>query len=105
MVTVAGEEFSDSVPEGGVISQDPTTGTLFRGDTVDFVVSKGPELVEVPGTKAMGVEAATELLEGLGFVVVTERSDTYLGLGFVLDSDPGSGEDVAKGSTITLFLI
>ncbi|HSO65971.1 MAG TPA: PASTA domain-containing protein, partial [Ornithinibacter sp.] len=104
-VSVTGEEFSDAVPEGYVISQDPTTGTLFRGDTVSFVVSKGPELVEVPGTKAMGVEAATELLEGLGFVVVTERSDTYLGLGFVLDSDPGSGEDVAKGSTITLFLI
>ena len=104
-VSVTGEEFSDSVPEGYVISQEPTTGTLFRGDTVSFVVSRGPELVEVPRTRAMGVEAATELLEGLGFVVVTEESGSYLGLGFVFESDPGQGEDIPKGSTITLFLI
>jgi serine/threonine-protein kinase len=104
-VSVAGEEFSDTVAEGDVISQDPTTGTLFRGDTVSFVVSKGPELVEVPRVRAMGVDAATELLEGLGFEVRTEEADGYLGLGFVFSSDPGQGEDVPKGSTITLFLI
>ena len=50
-----------------MISQDPTTGTLYRGDTVSFSVSLGPELVEVPRVQAMGVEAATDLLEGLGF--------------------------------------
>jgi serine/threonine-protein kinase len=104
-VSVAGEEFSDTVPEGVVISQDPTGGTLFRGDTVSFVVSQGPELVEVPRVRAMGVEAATSLLEGLGFAVETDEADGYLGLGFVFSSDPGSGESVPKGSTITLFLI
>ena len=102
---VASEEFSDTVPEGDVISQDPTTGTLYRGDTVSFVVSQGPELVEVPRVRAMGVEAATELLQGLGFEVVTEEADNYLGLGFVFSSDPDQGEQVPKGSTITLFLI
>ncbi|SFA94933.1 serine/threonine protein kinase [Nocardioides alpinus] len=104
-VSVAGEEYSDTVAEGDVISQDPTTGTLFRGDTVSFVVSLGPELVEVPRVRAMGVDAATELLEGLGFTVETEEADGYLGLGFVFSSDPGQGEEVPKGSTITLFLI
>jgi eukaryotic-like serine/threonine-protein kinase len=104
-VAVAGEEHSDTVAEGDVISQDPTTGTLFRGDTVSFVVSLGPELVEVPRVRAMGVEAATELLQGLGFTVETEESDSYLGLGYVFSSDPASGEEVPKGSTITLFLI
>jgi serine/threonine-protein kinase len=104
-VSVTGEEYSDTVPEGDVISQDPTTGTLFRGDTVSFVVSQGPELVEVPRVRAMGVEAATELLQGLGFEVRTEEADNYLGLGFVFSSDPDQGEQVPKGSTITLFLI
>ena len=104
-VSVAGEEHSDTVAEGDVISQDPPTGTLFRGDTVSFVVSLGPELVEVPQVRAMGVDAATELLEGLGFQVETERSDTYLGLGFVSSSDPDAGEEIPKGSTITLFLV
>ncbi len=104
-VEVTGEEFSDTVGEGDVISQDPTTGTLHKGDTVSFVVSKGPELVEVPRVRAMGVEAATELLQGLGFEVRTEEADNYLGLGFVFSSDPEQGDQVPKGSTITLFLI
>ncbi|WP_374456621.1 Stk1 family PASTA domain-containing Ser/Thr kinase [Nocardioides sp.] len=104
-VSVASEEYSDTVPEGDVISQDPTTGTLYRGDTVSFVVSQGPELVEVPRVRAMGVEAATELLTGLGFEVRTEEADNYLGLGFVFSSDPEQGDQVPKGSTITLFLI
>ncbi|WP_367650176.1 Stk1 family PASTA domain-containing Ser/Thr kinase [Nocardioides sp. zg-1230] len=104
-VSVTGEEYSDSVDEGDVISQDPPEATLFRGDTVSFVVSLGPELVEVPRVQAMGVEAATELLEGLGFVVETEESSTYLGLGYVASSDPGAGDEVPKGSTITLFLV
>ena len=105
VVTVVAEDYSDTVAEGDVISQDPTTGTLFRGDTVSFVVSLGPELVEVPTVRAMGVEAATDLLEGLGFRVETEESDSYLGLGYVFSSDPGSGEQVPQGSTITLILI
>jgi serine/threonine-protein kinase len=104
-VSVAGEEYSDTVPEGYVISQDPTTGTLFRGDTVSFVVSLGPELVEVPQVSRMGVEAATELLEGLGFEVETEEADIYLGLGYVSSSDPSAGDRVPQGSTITLFLV
>jgi serine/threonine-protein kinase len=104
-VSVTGEEYSDTVAEGDVISQDPPEATLFRGDTVSFVVSLGPELVEVPRVQAMGVEAATELLEGLGFVVETEESSTYLGLGYVASSDPGAGDEVPKGSTITLFLV
>ncbi len=104
-VSVTSEEFSDSVPEGSIISQDPATGTLYRGDTVTFVVSKGPELIEVPRIRAMGAEAATDLLEGLGFIVETEEADSYLGLGYVFSSDPDSGDQVPKGTTITLFLI
>ena len=104
-VSVTSEVYSDTVPEGGVISQDPTTGTLYRGDTVSFTVSLGPELVEVPRVEAMGIEAATELLEGLGFEVETKQAQIYLGLGYVSSSDPGEGERVPKGSTITLSVV
>jgi serine/threonine-protein kinase len=99
-------EYSDSVPEGDVISQSPADGTLFRGDSVALVVSRGPELVEVPGGLiASGVEAATEELEALGFEVEVEQADEYIGLGFVFSTDPDSGSMVPKGSTITLNLI
>ena len=99
------EVFDDKVPEGVVISQSPASGTLFKGDTVTLVVSQGPELVEMPRVIAQGAKSAQEKLEALGFKVKTERSGQYLGLGFVLSSNPSAGTKVPKGSTITLFLI
>ncbi|KRF36256.1 Stk1 family PASTA domain-containing Ser/Thr kinase [Nocardioides sp. Soil805] len=105
VVEVTGEEYSDTVDEGDVISQEPTVGPLFKGDTVQLVVSRGPELVEVPRVVAKGVDAATEELEALGFVVEVENSDQYIGVGFVFSSDPSAGTMAPKGSTITLYLI
>ena len=103
---VAGEEYNDDVAAGDVISMDPPAGTtLHRGDSVTFVVSKGPHLVEVPSVRAQGVDAATETLEALGFRVVTEKASGYLGLGYVFSQSPGGGEMVPFGSTITLTLI
>ncbi|MFC6694456.1 Stk1 family PASTA domain-containing Ser/Thr kinase [Nocardioides daphniae] len=99
------EVFDNDVAEGVVISQSPTTGTLYKGDAVKLVVSKGPELVQMPRVIAQGQQAAKERLEALGFTVKIERSGQYIGLGFVLSSDPGAGEMVPKGSTVTLFLI
>ena len=103
---VDSSEFSDTVAEGDVISQDPPGGTtLHRGDDFSLVVSKGPELIEVPSVRAHGVDSATEELEGLGFTVVTEHAPGYLGLGFVFSQSPGGGEMAPRGSTITLDLI
>ena len=103
---VAGEEYSDTIAAGDVISMDPPAGTtLHRGDSVSFVVSKGPHLVEVPSVRAQGVDAATATLEALGFRVVTEKASGYLGLGYVFSQSPGGGEMVPVGSTITLTLI
>ena len=76
---------------------------LHRGDTVSLTVSKGPELVAIPGNlRAMGVEAATQLLEGLGFQVKVEHADLYLGLGYVASSSPSPGSMAPKGSLVIL---
>ncbi|WP_084652973.1 Stk1 family PASTA domain-containing Ser/Thr kinase [Nocardioides insulae] len=100
------EEYSDDVPQGQVISQQPQGGTLHRGDTVQLVVSQGPELVEVPGGLiASGVDDATEKLEDAGFEVKVEESPTYVGLKYVIRVDPGSGTEIPKGSTVTLYLV
>jgi beta-lactam-binding protein with PASTA domain/serine/threonine protein kinase len=98
-------EYSDDVDEGDVISQDPSKGEVFRGDTVTLVVSKGPELVEIPRLRAMGVDAARQRLEDLGFKVKEKHAEMYLGLGYVSSVDPGEGESAPKGSTVTLYLV
>jgi serine/threonine protein kinase/beta-lactam-binding protein with PASTA domain len=98
-------ENSDSVAEGDVVAQSPDSGTLFRGDTVELVVSKGPVMVEVPSVRGVGVAEATERLEDAGFEVRTEHSEVYVGLEFVVKSDPAQGTMAPQGSTITLYLV
>jgi len=96
---------SDSVPKGEVISQSPDSGTLFRDQTVELVGSKGPVMVEVPRVTGMGVEDATNTLEAAGFQVHTAQSKLYVGLGYVVDTDPKHGEMAPQGSVIVIFLV
>jgi serine/threonine-protein kinase len=98
-------ENSDTVPEGTVISQTPSSGTLFRGEAVELVVSKGPVLVEVPPVRGVGVQDAIDRLEAAGFQVQTVQSDVYVGLEFVVKSDPPQGTMAPQGSTVTLYLV
>jgi serine/threonine-protein kinase len=99
------EEYSDTVDEGDVISQDPETGEVFKDDTISFVVSKGPELVTIPRLRAMGVEAAKRTLKEAGFEVKVKHSELYLGLGYVSSVKPGEGEKAPRGSTVTIYLV
>jgi serine/threonine-protein kinase len=99
------EENSDSVAEGKVITQTPSSGTLFRGDVVTLNVSKGPVLVEIPDLTAQGVAEATATLQDLGFVVQSQPGPGYLGLGFVQSAEPGFGTKAPKGSTVVLYLV
>jgi serine/threonine-protein kinase len=105
VVKVAGEEYSDDVAEGNVISQSPTSGTLHRGEVVSFVVSKGPEMIEVPDVRASGESSARKELTDAGFEVEVERDRGYLGLGLVFRTDPSGGTMLARGSTVTIYLI
>ncbi len=98
------EEFSDSVPAGTVISQAPADGTLFRADAVALVVSKGPPLVEVPAVRGTQVEEATRVLREAGLEVEVRRLVPN-GFGTVLSSDPAAGEQVPKGSTVTINVV
>lgn len=103
--TTEREEYSDSVPAGHVISQTPARGTLFKGDTVSFVVSRGPDLVEVPDVYLFGVDAAEQAMRDAGFEVEFQDAPGGFGLGYVTRSDPEFGSQVARGSTITLFVV
>jgi serine/threonine-protein kinase len=105
-VDTSHQVYSDSVPEGHVVSQDPVGKVLHRGDTVSLTVSKGPELVQIPGDlRAEGVQAATDELTALGFKVKVVHSRIYLGLGYVAGSNPSPGSMARKGSTVILQIV
>ncbi|MEO7420890.1 MAG: Stk1 family PASTA domain-containing Ser/Thr kinase [Ornithinibacter sp.] len=94
---------SDTVAKGNVISQSPGEGTLFKGDKVTLVISKGPVLVDVPNVVGQQVDQARTSLEGLGFTVEVRKA---LGgfFGTVRLQDPAGGQ-APKGSTITLTIV
>ena len=102
-VDASAAENSDTVPKGSVVSQDPRDGTLFRGDTVRLVVSKGPVLVEVPNVVGQQLDEARRTLEGAGFAVEVRRA---LGgfFGTVRLQEPAGGK-VPKGSTVTVTIV
>jgi serine/threonine-protein kinase len=98
-------QYDDDVPSGVVISQSPDEGTLFRKDPVALVVSRGPELVEVPDVFRMGVEAAREALTDAGFEVRVRDATPSFGLGFVVRQDPAGEDRAPKGSVVTIYLV
>ena len=95
---------SDTVAAGSVVSQNPESGTLFKGDTVTIVVSKGPVLVAVPATVGKQREEAARLLKAAGFQVAY---DNVLGglFNIVRASDPAGGTMARKGATVTLTIV
>lgn len=64
------EQFDDKIPQGQVISASAKTGDeLHWGDSVNAVVSKGPETVTLPNYVGQKAAAAKAALEKLGFSV------------------------------------
>ena len=98
------QEFSDTVPKGSVVSQSPSSGTLFQGDQVTLVVSKGPELVPVPEVIGKQEREARSILERLGFVVNIERAFGGF-FGTVRLQSVAAGTEAPKGTTITLTVV
>ena len=96
---------SDTVPSGRVVTQSPSTGTGQKGDVISLVVSKGPEMVVVPEVVRMGLEAATRELEAAGFKVTVERASLYIGVQYVVATDPAGGTKAPKGSTVVVSIV
>ena len=102
VVVRASDEFSSKVEAGNVISSDPRSGSLAKGETITFTVSKGPEMIVVPSVNGLTEDAAKETLEKAGFKVKVEKrffGETAWG------TDPAGGQPAPKGSRITLILV
>ena len=92
------------VPEGAVLSQSPSSGTLERGSTVTLVLSDGPELVTVPQVVGRQYRVAEQELTELGLVVV--REDIRGGFfGSVRSQSIEPDEEVPVGTEIVLEVV
>jgi serine/threonine-protein kinase len=95
--------FSDTVPEGQVISVLPASGaTVERGTAINVEVSRGPELVPVPDVS--GASSTTEAISILRSAGLREGNVSGPAAGTPQGTSPGAGELVAPGSRIDIVL-
>ncbi|RAX50924.1 serine/threonine protein kinase [Arthrobacter sp. AQ5-05] len=99
----AGKEYSTTVGAGQILSQKPSGGQLERGSTVEYVVSRGPRMIQVPDMQGRQLAQARQELEALGFKVEVEE---FLGgfFGTVRSQSPAGGS-APEGSTIKLVVV
>ncbi len=97
------EEFSSEVEAGYIISQDIEEGTLVeKGSTINIVVSKGVEYVDLPDLKGLPYDDVRQRLESLGFECkkVEKSNDGSHIEGEVVSFVPEPGKQYAKGELI-----
>jgi serine/threonine-protein kinase len=101
LVVARTDAYDDTVPVGKVVRTNPPAGgTANRGDTVTLVVSKGPELVEVPTVLGRTYDEALTILESAGL-----RGGSVSGEGnIVSDTNPAPGAMVRKGTVVSIKL-
>jgi serine/threonine-protein kinase len=102
------EEFSDDVREGVVISSNPAAGQdVDEGSSVDLVVSKGEEKVEVdvPDVTGQSARAAEAQLKAAGFRVARRtQENSSVPKSSVIRTSPEGGEQAEKGSTVVMYV-
>ncbi|MFF1277023.1 Stk1 family PASTA domain-containing Ser/Thr kinase [Streptomyces marokkonensis] len=99
------EKPCENQSKGKICSQNPAAGTKVQKEsTVSLVVSTGAPKVAVPSVVGDSLEEAKAELEGekYEFVVEVKEEVNAEEPGTVLRQDPGLGEEVEKGTTVTL---
>jgi len=91
------QAYSDRVSEGRVISQYPSSGTMYRGDTITITVSLGPERVKVPRVVGSSCDDGDDELSDAGFDVSRKGGD-----GRIIGQNPSGGDKEKVGSTVTI---
>lgn len=106
-VEVTDKVFSEDVPIGKVITSDPAGGgRVAIAGTVNLIVSKGKDRIEVPDLVGLTVELATAALKSKNLKIgrVTEQYNYTLEAGLIIDGNPSSGSPVRRDSSVDLII-
>lgn len=97
-------DYSDDIPAGEVISQNPEAGTTVEeGTTVTLVISQGKKSVTVPAVKGMEADAGKAELENAGLVAeIKEEFSDSVAAGLIIDQSVAEGKTVSTGTVVTI---
>jgi beta-lactam-binding protein with PASTA domain len=97
-----------SMKEAGTVIEVeglPGSGKLEWGESVDVVVSRGPEPVQVPSVTELSSKKAKEVLSAAGFApVLVDAYSNNVPPGKVISTDPAAGAVADEGSEIQVYV-
>jgi serine/threonine-protein kinase len=98
------DEASDDVDAGKVTrTNPPAEAPVERNSNVEVFVSSGSAPVSVPDVTGADQVEATQTLNNAGLrVQKASKASSSVPAGTVIDSNPGAGTQVARGSTVTI---
>lgn len=95
--------FSDDVEENRVAQQDIAAGTTaYKGDTITFHLSKGPETASVPNVQGLDFETARDRLEAAGFTVSLQWRDDSAAVNTVIRQSVTGTAKLGTAITLTI---
>ncbi|HPO14683.1 MAG TPA: PASTA domain-containing protein [Candidatus Hydrogenedentes bacterium] len=101
------EEYSDTIPEGRIISQNPVVGFAADcGASINLMISLGRCYVLVPDLIGLAPEEAENTLEAAGLVpgTISEAYSDVIPEGMVASQTPVAGFSADCGSTVTFVI-
>ena len=102
------EKFDEAVKSGVILSQDPPPGTTVpRGSAITLLVSRGPELVDMPTLVGRTLAEARRRLEEIGLIIRQVRNATSPDLepGIIVDQQPSPGQKVKPSETEVVLTV
>ncbi|MCU1414429.1 MAG: pknB [Microbacteriaceae bacterium] len=114
--TAGKQDYSDTIKSGLVIGVDTPLDSsgkaipIHPGDSVNLVVSQGPEPVPVPDVIGQVWSTAKQALTAAGFQIKFKNgtsqglANSFPNVATVKSIDPGVGSTVLHGSTVTVTL-
>ncbi|MEP6658517.1 MAG: PASTA domain-containing protein [Acidimicrobiales bacterium] len=96
------EQFDNQLEKGKIIATTPPAGTpVDRDSVVAIVVSKGPDVVQIPDVRGFSLDNAVAAIRNAGLVAgdVSGRAGKK-----VLNTDPRVGTTVFRGTKVDIIL-
>lgn len=108
LVVSGGGVFSDSVPEGLVVSQSPSeSASLERDGTITVQLSLGPDIVPLPALDGLTFTEAQTVLDEAGFVVgrlLGTTEGTFVEL-TVEGEEAAPGTEFPRGTVVDVIFL
>ena len=109
-IDIENEEYSNDVAKGNVIRTEPKAGEeLSQGQTVTLWISLGkkPQIAAMPNVVGEEETKAKNILDLQGLDLIIDIVGVYdftVKEGYVIGTEPGRGEKLKTGDTVTVFV-